>query len=752
MKASAAQIVGEEDAFQEPETPAGDKFDALAGWIMERVEAWRQWRDSNYSDDWDRYERLWRGIWSDKDQMRKSERAKVITPALSEAVESAVAEIEEAVFGRGDEFFDVELDSAAVDPAIWQPEQAAILPVQGPTPMPGQMPAQGPAPMPGPMPMQGPMPGQMPMPMQGPMPGPPPAETLAKAVQRLRQSLKADLERTDFSTAVSDVVLYSAVFGTGFGEIVMAESTVRVPTADGLTTMERGLTVPRLLALSPRNVLVDPGARTIDDGLGVAVEEEVPVHSLKAQQKAGTLRQDVSLEPAEAPTGELDDLDLKSVYERDRVNVIRWYGLVPAKYLFPENGDGETPDGGTEEMVEAIVVIVNKSTVAKAKTNPAPNGDRPVVFFPWDAVPGRLYGRGIAEKGAVSQLVLDAEVRARLDGLALTWAPIVGIDATRMPRGFEFSITPGMTVFTNGRPSEIMEPLKIGSLDPNHWENARALQAMVYQATGSMDASALASNVGDARSGAASMVMAPIIKRYKRTLVRFTDLFLLPALQKIVSRSQQAMPQRYPPVPVAVKSTTTMGIMQREYETAQLTQLLSSLQPGTAEHTAVLLGVISNTSIPNRETLMRLIGSAANRAAAQAQQAMSPQMAQAQAMAAELELRERQAKIAKLEAEAEKTALEAKLLPAQAQLEAMATATKGIYALPEQQQKAEFDRRMAMADRVMEVEKLKEKARDRASNERIAATQMAISAKEKEADRKTKERLAILNALKKGQQ
>ena len=47
---------------------------------------------------------LWRGIWAAQDSDRKSERSRIISPALQQAVESSVAEIEEATFGRGKYF------------------------------------------------------------------------------------------------------------------------------------------------------------------------------------------------------------------------------------------------------------------------------------------------------------------------------------------------------------------------------------------------------------------------------------------------------------------------------------------------------------------------------------------------------------------------------------------------------------------------------------------------------------------------
>lgn len=691
--AKKAQIV-EDEPQAVPRSP--DKFDELRSWVLDITDSWRNWRDANYSAAWDTYERLWRGKWDANERLRESERSRVVTPALSEAVENAAAEIEEVITGRGVDYFDLELDTGAIQ-AMIEPGAAGM---------------------------------------------PPPGGDPFAALAQTREALREDLHRSDFAANVVEAVLYSAVFGTGFGEIVMTDRAVLVPSPDGLGALERRLPVPSLRALSPRHVLVDPNAKTLDEGLGVAVEERLPLHLLEEQQAAGTLRGDVDLcAPAPSPdpgAATLGELDAKAEHDRHRAVVLRWYGKVPTKLLFPET----KPAKDAPKYTEAIVVIVNRAVVAKAVTNPAPFGDRPVVAFPWDAVPGRLHGRGVCEKGEMSQRILDAEVRARLDSLALTYAPMLGLDATRIPRNETFKVFPGATLLTLGPPSEAITPLKFGELDPNHWQNAAALQAMVHQATGSMDATAVASRVGDARSGAVSMAMAPVIKRYKRTLVRFFDLFLMPALEKIVSRARQSMPQRYPAVPLRVRPASTMGIMQREFETAQLTQLLMTLEPGSPEHSAILMGVVANTSIPHRETVIRMLAQRVLGGAPGAQQAEAGPPPELLAAAADLEMREKAARVSKLEAQAEHERVKAAAVPAQVQAQILAMATKGMYAVPEDQQAAEFDRRLAIADRMIEQERIEERARDRESNERIAALQMAESARQKAADRDLKLRLA----------
>ena len=90
--------------------------EALEDWVITKCDSWRDHFESNYAEKFDEYYRLWRGIWAAEDVTRQSERSKIISPALQQAVESSVAEIEEATFGRG-KFFDIKDDANDPDKA-----------------------------------------------------------------------------------------------------------------------------------------------------------------------------------------------------------------------------------------------------------------------------------------------------------------------------------------------------------------------------------------------------------------------------------------------------------------------------------------------------------------------------------------------------------------------------------------------------------------------------------------------------------
>src|SRR3954462_12926637 len=80
---------------------------SLTSWVIDKVKNWENQRNRGYQKLWAEYWRLWRGKYADEDKNRQSERSRLIAPALAQAIESAVSEIEEALFSR-DVWFDVD--------------------------------------------------------------------------------------------------------------------------------------------------------------------------------------------------------------------------------------------------------------------------------------------------------------------------------------------------------------------------------------------------------------------------------------------------------------------------------------------------------------------------------------------------------------------------------------------------------------------------------------------------------------------
>lgn len=671
----------------------------LVQWVIGRVFDWKEHRNGNYGSAWDDYERMWRGIYDVNTKSRKSERSKLVSPATSEAVENSAAEIEEAVFNQGNYF---SMTPEASDSPI---DKAAFM--------------------------------------------------------RNRERFREDLARTRFTGEAAEVVLLSAVYGTGAAEIVMTTETrydmvvepAPVVGEDGepmvdeqgqpmmkpqMRSVERVIELPVLRAISPRNLIPDPNARNIDEGLGVAIEEDVPSHIINDGIKRGDyLKRDVQTGSGDSRTKA--DPQGETPYMEDHVPVIRYYGLVPRHLLEsvnPSEDEEQEDDPLKAEMVEAWVVVANESHLLLAQETPEMNRDRPVLAYAWDVVPGRFWGRGICEKGSTPQKLLDAELRSRVDALAFVSAPMMAMDASRLPRGFKLEVYPGKNVLLAGNPQEILKPFKFGELDANSAEQVNLFDQMVQRATGAIDSQSLAQAGagGQARTGAVSISMAGVVKRNKRTLARFVDNFLGPALRKMFWRCMQYNPDRYAPINTTFNVASTMGIMQREYETQALAQLMGSMSPGTSEHLMLLIAFVNNSGINSRDEIVASLRrrlqqvqqqeQLAMQAAVQpegGQQPVDPLMQQIQQAAMQLQLVETNAKIAKLVAETDKLRAETRNEALEPMFKAQELALRGIYKTPEEQMDGEFDRRLEVA-RLMLDEKQME------SDERITAMQMAGSA------------------------
>ena len=588
---------------------------SIEAWVINKCDDWRDYYESNYEDRFDEYYRLWRGQWSPEDSQRASERSRIISPALQQAVESNVAELEEATFGRG-KFFDI------ADDVVDAQKQDALF---------------------------------------------------------LRNKLSEDFEACKIRKAVAECLINSAVFGTGVGEIVLEEIKEMAPAAEpimggdlqavGVNITDR--VVVKLKPVLPQNFLIDPVATSVEDAYGVAVDEFVSRHSVEILQEQGVYRE-AMIESAAPDTDLEPDQDL-TIYNDDKVRLTKYYGLVPKELL--EKEDVEVEEDSM--YVEAIVVIANGGVLLKAEANPYMMNDRPVVAFPWDVVPGRFWGRGVCEKGYNSQKALDTELRARIDALSLTIHPMLAVDATRLPRGAKPEVRPGKMILTNGDPREVLQPFNFGQVNQITFGQAAALQQMVQQATGAVDSAGIAGQVnGEATAAGISMSLGAIIKRHKRTLINFQQSFLLPFVTKAAHRYMQFDPENYPVADYKFVATSTLGIIAREYEVSQLVQLLQTMQQDSPAYSILMQSIIENMNLNNREQLIAAMQQAAQpnpQAQQMAMQAQQVQLALQQSQAAALN-----AQAEESQARAGKLAVEAQLAPEEIEIEKIEAVTRNL--------------------------------------------------------------------------
>jgi hypothetical protein len=325
--------------------------------------------------------------------------------------------------------------------------------------------------------------------------------------------------------------------------------------------------------------------------------------------------------------------------QSDQIKITEYWGKVPAKFLSENENDLEF-DYNEEELVEAVVTIANDEHILRATKNPFMMEDRPFVSYQHDIVPNKFWGRGVCEKGFNPQRALDAEMRARIDSLALTTTPMIAADATRLPRGMKLEVRPGKTILTNGDPRQTIMPLTLGQTDNHTYQQVSTLQNMIQMGTGSAEVG----SAERATSAGMSMQQSSAIKRQKRTLMNFQNTFLIPMINKTMWRKIQFDVDRYPVTDYKFVPYSTMGIMAKELEMQQMVSLLQAIPKDSPAYNVILLSVFQNSSMHNRDSVVRSL-----------MQGMqpNPEAQQMQQIAVQLQIQQAQADIQKTMAEAQ---------------------------------------------------------------------------------------------------
>ena len=282
---------------------------ALVAFVMDRCNQWRDHRDENYLDRWDEYERLWRGLWADEDKTRSSERSKLISPALQQAVDNKQSDMEEAVFAKG-VFFDIVDDNEDQNKAD---------------------------------------------------------------IEIMRTRLTEDFKKDRIRKQIGNVMTLAEIYGTGIGELIVKQKKQLKPSTQpsanpglNMIGVQSSVRVSvDLKPINPRNFLIDPNAANIADALGCAVEEYVGRHTVIKGMEDGVYRQ-VSVGDAAVDT-DLEPTQDLTYYQSDKILLLRYYGLVPKRLL--DNPDEVTSEEEElySDMVEALIVIANGESLLKAE-------------------------------------------------------------------------------------------------------------------------------------------------------------------------------------------------------------------------------------------------------------------------------------------------------------------------------------------------------------------------------------------------
>jgi len=588
----------------------------LVGWITTKVNIWEDVRNRGYQRLWGEYWRMWRGKWNEADMNRLSERSKLVAPALAQSIEQTVSEIEEAIFSRK-EWFDVGEKDKLAD------ELMTLL---------------------------------------------------------LRDQLIDDLDKVNAKDQIMEAITNGALFGTMIGKVNVFvghdQKLSRDPKSQELQSTNKRRVFVSVESVRPDEFVPDPVGKDIQQMEGCAQRVQRTMHYVLERIEQGVYRKDALAQifpTRRLKNSDIDQEDPQSInttYESGQVDLIEYHGKVPLRYMTALGkkeersvldralGIGATSTevdmNGEGPYVEAIVTIANNGVLLRAMVNPFTMQDRSIVAAQFEKVPGRFWGRGVAEKGYNPQKALDAELRARMDALGYISAPMLGVDSGRLPRGFRFEVKPGKVWTTQGPPKDVLQPVTVGDYSSLTFQQTQEMERMVQMGTGSFDtASALKAQSQSGANGASSnsALMGAFVKRSKRSIAAISRNFVHPIVQKCLWRYMQFDPMRYP-MDFEISIKTTIGIVAREVEAMQMTQLMGMMPPDFHQVQLVLAkGIIENTSLSNKGEILKIIDGVINPSPEAQQEAQKAKQQQEQLVMMQMELAKAEAGRAQAQAD-----------------------------------------------------------------------------------------------------
>lgn len=554
--AEVKKIEGLED--DELALTMGDmRREKLLSWVMGKVQDFEKARDSDGTEEMmSRFYHIWRGKYHEGLKNRKSEVSKLIHPATSAAIDGYIGELESATIDN-DYFTAIQDNDTDEDIAV------------------------------------------------------------------IEKQLRVDLKdpKAGIYDSLSMIGLMSAIFGEAAAEVY----TYRKPQLkivqgpDGEPRVSRGndKLLLRLDPTLPTQFIYDVGAASIEDSLGLGSRKYVPMHTVIEKQSQGVWRSDVKVVPSQVSNEMLLDSDLGPQADAEVVEIIKWNGKVPRALIEKESDDepvivdADNPEiqrqveVDEEDLIEAMVVIMNEGEILMDRPNPTLLQDRMFIYHRMERVPGTLRGRGLAEKAHSAQSALDANLRAQMEATAKVVHPVFGVNKLMAgSRGFRFKQRPGQVNEFNGDPRAAVARLDLGDVSPSLFTNTDKLEQLVAQATSTFDQSANNQTASISQNGGANLAVSSFLKKAKKGIRNFNEDVIIPFVNMAARIFMQLDPEHYKPTDVTFTAIGTMGALAREIEQAHALNLMKTVPVESPAWWMLFRAVMVNSNFKDKEAMV----------------------------------------------------------------------------------------------------------------------------------------------------
>jgi hypothetical protein len=270
-----------------------------------------------------------------------------------------------------------------------------------------------------------------------------------KELDKVEREIDDILQECTWKKALKDFLYYFVTFPVAYmkGPVLRMKPTLKWGPDGPIVedTVVKEFDVP-----SPFDIYPLPGARTLNDGL---IERHVLTRSdlyslieTDAGYDEEAIRQVLSggastswLWVEDSTRDILEGRQHKDTDPEDRFNALQFWGSVSGDNLMMWSGwDNSDVILDPDRAYEAEVWLIG-NIVIKAALNPDPLGRKPYFKASFRELVGQFYGKALPEVIRDSQIVCNAAARNLVDNMAISSGPQVGVDASAMPPGEDYT-------------------------------------------------------------------------------------------------------------------------------------------------------------------------------------------------------------------------------------------------------------------------------------------------------------------------
>lgn len=352
--------------------------------------------------------------------------------------------------------------------------------------------------------------------------------------------------------------------------------------------------------LSPFEFYPDPGAYSMDDAMWcihrhvmskAQVVELARGKGFDADEIATALDQNPDgnwySEPWE---GFMDIINRRSqaAYLSSRYTVLEYWGYLSSREL--SNAGYDMGDDNDANKLHLCNIWIIGNYCVKISVSSTASQRIPFFIVPYEKVPYKIWGRGLPEKMADPQAIINASSRAMVENMGMAAGPQVIYDVNRVMPGTKVDQIVPWGIWAVKNIEGITEPpVRFQKIDPILAE-LKVIQdifrAFVNEVTSIPDMSSGMNSEHNRTMGGMSMLFGAADSYIKSVIFNVDNYLTKPMIRALYDWEMQYCPDPSIKGDMTVKASGVQGLMAKELTSQRLAELLQAVGqiPGGADY------------------------------------------------------------------------------------------------------------------------------------------------------------------------